>query len=65
VKNDPLKESIRVFLYEGLLPETFPSKKLKKGVYYNPYFTIDTPDPEGQIIFPTIMLLQCKAESNY
>ncbi len=23
----------------------FTSKKFKNGVYYNPYFTIDNPDP--------------------
>jgi hypothetical protein len=27
-----------------LFPETFISKKSKKGVYYNPYFTINDAD---------------------
>jgi hypothetical protein len=26
---------------------TFYSPFLGKGVYYNPYFTIDNPDPKG------------------
>jgi hypothetical protein len=29
---------------QGLLPETLTSKKFKKGVYYNLYFTNDNPD---------------------
>jgi hypothetical protein len=32
---------------QGLLPETFSSLISKKGVYYNPYFTMDNPDSEG------------------
>jgi len=31
----------------GLLPVTFASQKPQKGVYYNPYFTIDNPNPKG------------------
>jgi hypothetical protein len=27
-----------------LLPELFTSKNPKKGVYYNPYFTINSPE---------------------
>jgi hypothetical protein len=30
---------------------TFTCKKFERGVYYNPYFTIDTPDHEGEITF--------------
>ena len=37
---------------------TFCSLILKKGVYYNPYFTMDNPDTEGGLIFPIIILLQ-------
>jgi len=34
-----------------LLPETFISKKIKKGVYYNPYLTNDNTDRQGRLIF--------------
>ena len=37
---------------------TFYSPFLEKGVYYNPYFTIDNPDTDGQLIFPIIILPQ-------
>jgi hypothetical protein len=33
-----------------LLPEIFTFKNLKKGVYYNPYLTINDPDTEGGIV---------------
>jgi len=31
--------------------EKFTSKKIKKGVYYNPYLTIDNTDRQGRLIF--------------
>jgi len=34
----------------GLLPGTFTSKKVKKGVYYNWYLMINNLNPEGGII---------------
>jgi hypothetical protein len=41
-----------------LVPETFASKKSKKGVYYNPYFTIDHSDSKGRLIFAIIISAQ-------
>jgi len=40
------------------LPVLFISKNPKKGVYYNPYFTINNPDPRGRLIFSIIISLR-------
>ena len=55
----PLRQAKNeTFTTRGLLPVTFASKKFKKGVYYNPYFTNDNPDSEGWLIFSIIVLLR-------
>ena len=44
------KRLIRGFKgFSTVSPVTFTSKKSKKGVYYNPHFTINNPDTEGVI----------------
>ena len=47
------------------LPVTFTSKKFKKGVYNNPYSTINDPNPKGLYCGSMILLgimLFCKKD---
>jgi hypothetical protein len=46
----------------GLLPVILCSFILEKGVYFNPYFTMNDPDPKARLIFSITILCQYNKE---